>query len=593
MKKDLSDFENVKILVKTISSINKFYIPAFILTDLIRAIETVVNIYIPMLFINSLQEAWPKEKIFRMIIGLVFLKLFLRTVGNLALRWKNVQVEALNIKFPQALAQKTMKLSYDNLEDPKILDLKERALFPITSYGAVYTFINNTSAIVRGIFTLVASFSIIFAFSKALLALSIVITSLTILIDKKMSQKKQKFQENLIPINRKYGYYMTLMGTPDYQKEIRLFQMNELLLDKATGYIGRVFDGFEQMYIEIANVFSLTMVLQSILRFVSYSYIGLRALTDRFGPQIQLGQFALLVSANENFVTSFKSVISSYLEMKIDMGYLRPFSEFMALEEKDKDLGGEPIENFESLAFDHVSFAYPKTDRIILDDISFTIKKGEKISIVGLNNAGKTTIIKLVCRFYKPDSGRILINERDISSYDKASYYKLISAVFQDFALFPMTIGDNIVADMAYDEKRLKNICQSLGIEGFIEDLKYSYDTKLYKDIYEKAVDLSGGQKQKIAIARALYRGGDLVILDEPTAALDPLAEAEIYENFDSLTDKKTAIYISHRMSSSKFCDKILLLEDGEIKAFGPHNKLFKENKLYRELYQTQAKYFI
>lgn len=593
MKKNLSDFENVKILLKTISSINKFYIPAFILTDLIRAIETVVNIYIPMIFINSLQEAWPKEKILKVIIGLVALKLFLRTVGNLALRWKSVQVEALNIKFPQVLAQKTMDLSYENLEDPKILDLKERALYPITSYGAVYTFINNTSAIVKGIFTLVASFSIIFAFSKALLALSIGITSLTILIDKKMSQKKQSFQEDLIPINRKYGYYISLMGTPDYQKEIRLFQMNGLLLDRATGFIGHIFDGLEQMYIEMANVFSLTMVLQSLLRFVSYSYIGLRALTDKFGPQIELGQFALLISANENFVSSFKSVVSSYLEMKIDIGYLRPFSEFMALEEKDTDDGDQAIEGFESLTFERVTFAYPNTDRKILDDISFTIRKGEKISIVGLNNAGKTTIIKLVCRFFEPDSGRILINGKDISSYDKASYYKLISAVFQDFALFPMTIGDNIVADMAYDENRLKNICQSLGIDDFIEDLKYSYSTLLYKDIYEGAVDLSGGQKQKIAIARALYRGGDLVILDEPTAALDPLAEAEIYENFDSLTDNKTAIYISHRMSSSKFCDKILLLEDGDIKAFGPHKKLFKENKFYRELYQAQAKYFL
>lgn len=592
MKKTLSDFDNIKILIKTVSSINKLYIPAFLLSDLITALETVVNIYLPMLLISAIEKSWSNKKIIRLIIGLVLIKLVLKSLGNIMERWRNVQTEAINNRFPQVLAEKTMAMLYQNLEDPEILDLKERALFPITSYGAVYHTFYKASRVMRGVFTIIASFSIIFAFSKILVLISLAISSLTVVIDRKMSQKQLIFQQDLIPINRKYGYYLNLMSSPTYQKEIRLFSMNKLLLNKADTYMDQVFSRTEDVYIDIANASSMSMALQTLVRFLTYSYVGLRAFTDKFGPRIAIGQFALLVSANENFVSSFKDIFSSYLDLKIEIGHLRPFSEFMLLEETDFHDGEEDINEFKSLSFDHVSFSYPNTDRKILDDISFTIKKGEKISIVGLNNAGKTTIIKLICRFFRPDTGRILMNGKDISSYKKSSYYKLISAVFQDFSLFPMTIEDNIEADFPRDKDKMKAICQDLSIDKFIEGLNRGYQTKLYKDIYEGAVDLSGGQKQKIAIARALYRRGDLVILDEPTAALDPLAEASIYENFHSLTQNKTAIYISHRMSSSKFCDKILLLDGGKIVAFASHKDLMKTNNLYRKLYQTQAKYF-
>lgn len=592
MKKSLSDFENIKILLKTVSSINKLYIPAFLLSDLISALNTVVNIYLPMLFISSIEESWPKEKILGLIMGLALIKLVLKTSAKLMDGWRNIQTEAINTRFPQVLAEKTMKMPYQNLENPEILDLKERALFPITSYGVVYNTFYNASKVMRGIFTLIASFFLIFTFSKGLVLISLAISSLTVIIDRKMSQKQLAFQQNLVPINRKYGYYLNTMTNSTYQKEIRLFGLNKLLLNKAAAYLNQVFEKNEEFYIAVANALSISMALQILVRFMTYSYVGLRAFSDKFGPKIGLGQFALLVSANENFVGSFKDIFSSYLDMKVEVGHLRPFSEFMLLEEADPMEGEKEIDGFESLNFDHVTFAYPNTDRKILDDISFTIKKGEKISIVGLNNAGKTTIIKLICRFFRPDSGRILMNGKDIGSFDKSSYYKLIAAVFQDFSLFPMTIEDNIGGNLASDRQRMKKICKDLDMDGFIENLRDGYQTKLYKDIYEGAVDLSGGEKQKIAIARALYRSGDLVILDEPTAALDPLAEASIYENFHFLTQNKTAIYISHRMSSSKFCDKILLLEDGKIAGFDSHINLMKSNNLYKKLYQTQAKYF-
>ena len=243
---------------------------------------------------------------------------------------------------------------------------------------------------------------------------------------------------------------------------------------------------------------------------------------------------------------------------------LRPFKEFMELEENKDIFGNGKVEGFQSLAFENISFTYPKSDKIILDNISFIINKGEKISIVGINNAGKSTIIKLICGFFKPDSGEILLNGKNIREYNHKEYMDIIAAVFQDFKLFPFTIGENIEGN-ENNPKKLETVLNKVGIKDLIDKLPKASNSYLEKSIYKDAVDLSGGEKQKLAISRALYKDSKLVILDEPTSALDPLAESEIYENFNSLVEDKTAIYISHRMSSSLFCDKILVLDKGKI----------------------------
>ncbi|MDD4543715.1 MAG: ABC transporter ATP-binding protein, partial [Clostridia bacterium] len=253
--------------------------------------------------------------------------------------------------------------------------------------------------------------------------------------------------------------------------------------------------------------------------------------------------------------------------------------------------GSESIDIIESIEFENVSFKYPKTDRLILDDISFVIEKGQKISIVGLNGAGKSTIVKLICRLYKPDSGKILINKKDIHEYSYKEYLSCISAVFQDYKLFNFSIQENISCkDISEDDPKVKNILDMVSMSKKIESLPNGVKSLFGKEYDEEGVEFSIGQSQKIAIARALYKGSGFVILDEPTSALDPIAEAEIYENFNDLVGDKTAIYISHRMSSSVFCDKILVINEGKIEAFDTHKNLLKdENSLYSKLFTSQA----
>ena len=235
-------------------------------------------------------------------------------------------------------------------------------------------------------------------------------------------------------------------------------------------------------------------------------------------------------------------------------------------------------------------FTYPRTTSKILDNVSFKINKGEKISVVGLNGAGKTTIVKLICRLYKINEGEILVNGANIDHYNYSSYISKISAVFQDFKLFAYSIKENILNEDG-DEKEAYQIACKVGLKEKIDKLDDGINSLYSKSFDEKGIELSGGECQKVAIGRALHSKSSLIILDEPTSALDPIAEAEIYSAFNNLVQNKTALYISHRMSSSVFCDKVLILNNGKVEDFAPHKELIKKkDSLYYKLFTSQAK---
>jgi len=272
---------------------------------------------------------------------------------------------------------------------------------------------------------------------------------------------------------------------------------------------------------------------------------------------------------------------------------LGPLVELMNVKEseelyKDGQIAGE----MQSLRFDNVSFHYPNHEKIVLKDISFTIHKGEKISIVGLNGAGKTTLVKLICRLYTPTSGTIYWNDIDINEYQYESFLSQIAAVFQDFKLFALTLHENVDMESNNREEVLRCIKQA-GLQEKIERLEQGLDTYLSKEYHENGIEMSGGELQKLAIARAFYKNSSLIILDEPTSALDPLAEAEIYEHFSELVANKTSIYISHRMSSCVFSDKIIILDDNKVQMIDTHENLMKQkNSRYYELFHSQAMYY-
>lgn len=567
-----------------------FYIPIIILNALVPAASTMINIFVPMIFIDQITKPRPARDFIKIIILLVIGKIILQSMEKLLNRLEFIRRQGINNYLSFELAKKAMDLTYQDIENPHTLDLKEKANAAI-NMGAIHEMLFCLKEIITCISTILATAVVIINFSPLLVSISILISLLIIGINIKESAYTQKFDLEIVGVNRRFSYYFSLMAGPHYQKEIRAYDLGGLIKAKTRTYLNMMAERFQRRFSYEANIESIKILLESILRLTSYTYVSMRTLTDSWGAQIGFGEFSAIISANEKFMKSFQDIFSETAGFTISLANLIPLYEFIMLDSDEQKCLRE-AGDFENLEFRHVSFAYPGSDRLILDDISFKINKGEKISIVGINNAGKTTIVKLIARFFDIDEGEIFYNGEDIKNIDKKSLYKKISAVLQDFSIMPFTIRYNIVGANDLDYEKIDKILREIKLDEKIASLEDGLDTYMNKDIYENATDLSLGQKQKLAIARCLYQNPDLIILDEPTASLDPLAESAIYEQFNQMTEGKTAIFISHRMSSSRFTDKILVLDEGKIKAFDSHQNLMKTDNIYSRLYKSQAKYY-
>ena len=368
--------------------------------------------------------------------------------------------------------------------------------------------------------------------------------------------------------------------------------MQDLITDHTREFSVAVCDDFEKFYRQEGRSMGGINIINDAIAAICYAYVGLRTVSSRFGSQISIGSLTMYVAAAINFTTSILQFGTQVVTMLQELAFMDPFMEFMGLEEETKAVGKKRFEGpVETIEFSHVTFTYPKAEKAVLRDVSFTIHKGEKISIVGLNGAGKSTLVKLICRMYRADSGEIRINGTNIYDYDYMTYMNAIAAVFQDYRLFNFTIAENISCrQQQVDEARIHHLIDEVGLRDKVDSLQNGIYSRFGKEYDEEGIEMSGGEAQKVAIARALYKDASMVILDEPASALDPIAEAEIYEKFNSLVEDKTAIYISHRMSSSVFCDRILIIDGGTVADYDTHENLMKKtDSLYYKLFESQA----
>jgi len=331
-----------------------------------------------------------------------------------------------------------------------------------------------------------------------------------------------------------------------------------------------------------------TGMIQGILLCVSYYCVLALAIAGT----ITVGMVLRYAQAIFQACMSVSASIRLAGEFRTDVGRIASTLEYLNLEAK-KTKGDSFTEMTKGvIEFRNVSFRYPGTKELVLDHVSLKIEPSEKIAVVGKNGSGKTTLVKLLCRLYEPEEGEILWNGKNIREYDLREWQKIFAIVFQDYSLLSLTLGQNVAASEQYETERAKEVLQLAGFGERLNKLKKGLETVVYPEYEQDGVSFSGGEEQKIAIARAIYKGGQICILDEPTAALDPVSESRVYESFDEIVKGKTAVYISHRLSSCKFSDRIFVLDNGKIAESGTHEALLSQNGLYAQLWQAQAQYY-
>lgn len=528
------------------------------------------------------------------VIGELLARLFQSSSNSL----RAIYDVELSGYFNSILGKKAMSMDFEHTEDPASLEQREKARNGVSWYsGGVMGILDCFYIIVFNLLLLISVITIISVYCPILLPVQIIAMGIVSYFNYKNRMIDKQWFLELSKLNRVFGYVYYELSDFTYGKDIRMYDSVDMMCNRADNYAKDLAGSFKKRAVKSLKNEYGSDIANAIRDGISYFYMGYLAIKGL----MTVGDFTMCVSAASRLYNSLLNIATNIQEISQRCAYAYQFLIFLDYPDALVK-GSESIKSVDhKIEFKHVYFKYPRASEYVLEDINLTISPKEHLSVVGLNGAGKTTFIKLLCRLYDVTEGEILVDGINIKEYSEEEYRKLFSVVFQDFKLFAFSLKENIMmGDVDKEipmEEQDKELEKVLGLSGLLEDAKKldnGYDTLLYKSFDEKGTELSGGQQQKTAISRALYKDAPIVILDEPTAALDPLAEYEIYSKFDVLVGNKAAIYISHRLSSCKFCDKIAVFSDKTIKEYGTHSELLKkENGIYSEMFKTQAQYYV
>ena len=499
------------------------------------------------------------------------------------------QKELCLARTEQKITAKALELEFEKFEKTETMDAIRRT--NVSSMGSgnvgdqlivIHTLITSLLSVLYALFFLLRLFLLsdssrnnFFTSSFSMLALLLlcgVQLALSSRINRRSTQKKIELNQGNDHSNSVANYLVNVMLEERRADDIRIGHLDHFL----DVQFGKAMEHFLPMYLDFARFSAITdgknALLSLLSNFAAYLVIGARAL---YGV-LPIGDVLLYAGSVTRAMSDLQTFLATGSEFDYINSYLSTYEDFIAQPSMAYD-GTLPIEKRDDgqyeFAFHDVSFSYPGTNIPVLEHVTLSFAVGEKTALVGRNGAGKTTLIKLLCRLYEPTSGYITLNGIDIRKYSYKEYTQAFSVVFQDFHLFSLPLDENIAAGTEIDEAALQSSLAKVGLTDRVQQLPQGVRTRLYNN-NGSGVDLSGGEAQRTAIARALYKDAPFVILDEPTAALDPIAEAEIYEQFSQMTAGKTAVYISHRMSSCKFCDRIIVLDHGRIAEDGTHDTL-------------------
>ena len=585
--------EHMKIygfMIKSIWEYSKKTVFLILLASLSSAGLLLINVFLPKLVIDSIMNGGGFEIVTYVVLMVLANVVLAKIPGYVNNYINNVDLPGVQQRIRYNICEKTMKLDYSMLENKDYMNLKDQADFIMSTQSPLANFVQIAAEVFVSFVVVIFLAVIAFSFSWVLGVILLLVACLNFVIGAWANKKMGDFLASLEDINRKFSAYMNIIYDNSKMMDVKLFSMHNLVNGSIYKLMKEISGGIANMYTVNSLSFFFSGILDGVSRALSYIYISVRAVSNVFGPQISIGSFALYTSAFVNFNQRVRIISQNYVNMIMMRNMTEPYYRFMMLpEEKAKAYEYEMPKSIDTIEFKDVWFKYPSSEDYVLKNLSFNINKGEKISIVGLNGAGKTTIIKLMTRLYEPTKGEILLNGLDISKIKMDEYQKFISVVFQDYNIYNFPVAETVASRADYDREKVTKVLKDIDIYDKINSLSSGMDTKVSMGYSETGEKLSQGQFQKLAIARSLYKDSELVILDEPTSALDPKSEAEIYENFNYLVKEKTSIYISHRMSSSIFCDRILLINNGTVEDFDTHKNLMqKTDSLYYKMFNAQ-----
>ena len=588
MKKLRESLSSVRKIAKLIWSIEPQYFGFTFPQIVINVILRLLYVYAPKLIIEKLTNG----RAYREVLFTIFVYTACLFVLNVVLR-----IVQGNSSFCAGEFTRKMKLNIgkatanlplyqvEDKEQREIINLANNAASLTGTMGVVERMVTNIITIISLAAIIVQLDVILLASVVFVLAIKIIITYLRFSYDKKMQLLENE--------NQLQGTYLNELAyfSPGAEKEIRVNDLEDWFMDKvkifrhnmlAWQYKGfRRYAAFESLLAIITALQSLVVLLILSNRYIAGD-ISIANFTMYFSAVISLG--GVLSSVADGVSVLEKQILNfSHLEKLFD---LHSEVQINNQESKETFMANDDLD----IVFENVSFSYGEDAPLVLDHINLTIKNGEKLVIVGMNGAGKTTLIKLLCKFYHPTAGRILIGGRDIETIQDDEYYKLIAAVFQDHKEFSFTVAENISLSENGDADKIGNILKELDLAEFISRLPNGLDTYVGRNFSNEGIDPSGGEGQKLAIAKAMYKDSPILILDEPTASLDALAESEIYEQFFKLSASQTTIFISHRLAVSTIADRIVVFDKGNIVECGTHNALMKNDGLYAKMYLKQSK---
>lgn len=575
-----------KLLYRT----KKSYYFAYLISIVLDGAIPVINILFGKLVMESLINKTLNR--FLLLVGLlVIINLIGIIIKNRCSNFMNAVYNLMQTEFEISIADKITRLQYGVIETAEFHDKHASAKVGISWYsGGIAGVARNINIFISNAITILGTLTILASFSLLIIILIIFISILNIVVTALAQKRDVAFRKRLTTVNRKLGYFLNIFKDQRISKEVRLYNANDLIESKVNHFLETEWK-IERKRTKFGNKIRAWI---DVINYANQAFLYTYFAWQTIRSLIDISYFTMYVNAGITFYISIVSITTQYVEIEKNTYFLKDYIAFMQIPEKNQTENSIHMlpAQIECIEFKNVTFQYPQSSNFALENISLKIFAREKIALVGLNGAGKTTFIKLLCRLYNPTAGEILLNNLPLSCYKEDEYKKLISAVFQDYKFFPFSISDNITAG-EFNKDDLYHALKTVDLDSTVESLLKKENTKLTKLFDEDGIDFSGGEKQRLAIARALYKKAEVIVLDEPTASLDPIAEFQIFNMFHKIIGKRTALFISHRLSACIFCDRIILFHDGKIKNCGSHYEMLKKDELYREMWEAQSQYYV